>query len=441
MSIKSNYLGQTCFVKNDTGIITGTNVTNVVIACGDHLAYNPFTYVPSGGGNSSYSLTYSAGTGGAITGVTSQSVNHGSGGSAVTAVPDTGYHFVGWSDGILTPERTDASITASKSVSATFAIDTYTVTYDDNGSTTGTAPTNQTKNYDVALTLATNSGTLAKTGFTFSGWNTSADGTGTNYAAGASYTANADITLFSKWSRNTYSIIFDENGGDGGSMATQVMNFDTPTTLTINGFTRTGYTFAGWATTADGTVEYANSASYTIGSGNVTLYAKWTASLAVGDSYQGGKIAYILQAGDPGYMVSETHGLIVATADQSTGIVWAKVANQASSVSGGTLAVIGSGSANTDRIIAQNGLDSTYAAGIARSYAGGGYHDWYLPSQDEITKLYDSRSITGGFSAAYYWSSTEGGVNSSWSKHFSAGSLSNQLKSTPWTYVRAVRSF
>jgi len=51
----------------------------------------------------------------------------------------------------------------------------------------------------VALTLATKSGTLAKTGFTFTGWNTAADGSGTSYAAGSNYTANAALTLYAKW--------------------------------------------------------------------------------------------------------------------------------------------------------------------------------------------------------------------------------------------------
>jgi hypothetical protein len=66
---------------------------------------------------------------------------------------------------------------------------TYTVTYNGNGNTSGTAPADQTKTHDVALTLQTNTGSLAKTGYTFSGWNTAADGSGTSYAEGASYTA------------------------------------------------------------------------------------------------------------------------------------------------------------------------------------------------------------------------------------------------------------
>lgn len=75
----------------------------------------------------------------------------------------------------------------------------YLITYNGNGATSGTVPANQTKTYDVAITLATNSGTLAKTGYNFAGWNTNSAGTATNYAVGASYATNNNLTLYAKW--------------------------------------------------------------------------------------------------------------------------------------------------------------------------------------------------------------------------------------------------
>jgi len=88
-------------------------------------------------------------------------------------------------------------------------------------------------------------------------------------------------------------------------------------------------------------------------------------AVAVGESYGGGIVAYILVDGDTGYDSGEQHGLIAATEDQSVGIMWALPAYQSTSV-GGTDTLLGTGSANTDNIIVQNGGGSTYAAGLQR---------------------------------------------------------------------------
>jgi len=69
-----------------------------------------------------YTLTYLAGPNGSIKGTTPQIVNYGAWGSPVTAVPNTGYHFVQWSDGLTKNPRTDMNVRANKCVTATFAI-------------------------------------------------------------------------------------------------------------------------------------------------------------------------------------------------------------------------------------------------------------------------------------------------------------------------------
>jgi hypothetical protein len=87
-------------------------------------------------------LTYLAGANGSISGTTPQSVTYGGGGTPVTAVPDAGFHFVSWSDGVLTASRTELNVTADLTVTATFAANQFTLTYlaGANGSISGTTP-------------------------------------------------------------------------------------------------------------------------------------------------------------------------------------------------------------------------------------------------------------------------------------------------------------
>ena len=96
----------------------------------------------------------------------------------------------------------------------TTAASTYTVTYDKNGATSGSIPTDATKyNSGASVTVKTNSGNLAKTGYTFAGWNTKADGTGTTYTAGTgTFTITANTTLYAKWTANTYTVTWIVDG-------------------------------------------------------------------------------------------------------------------------------------------------------------------------------------------------------------------------------------
>jgi hypothetical protein len=89
--------------------------------------------------NITYMLTYTAGENGSITGNKTQIINKGASGTEVEAVPDTGYHFVCWSDGLIKAKRTDTSVTAAKYVTAFFSINTYALSYaaGANGSITG----------------------------------------------------------------------------------------------------------------------------------------------------------------------------------------------------------------------------------------------------------------------------------------------------------------
>jgi hypothetical protein len=168
--------------------------------------------------------------------------------------------------------------------------------------------------------------------------------------------------------------------------------------------------------------------------------------IKIGDIYQGGKVAYVLVNGDPGYDVTTPHGLIAATSDQSRSIDWDKLTEfyffTQGTNRGAIGTAIGTGFSNTNKIIASQGTN--YAAGLARAYKGGGYTDWYLPSRDELNKLYLNRVAIGGFmSDGAYWSSTENPAypnNSAWLQYFDNGgqqSIEKDIKIN----IRAIRSF
>ena len=188
----------------------------------------------------------------------------------------TGYTFKGWATSSTASSGSTGSYTPSGNVTlyAIWQAYTYTLTYDANGGTG--APAAQTKTHDVALTLSTtqptrssasagsytvtlnaNGGSVSPTSLTaarttsysFKNWNTAANGGGTSYAPGASYTVNASATLYAQWNSST---------------GTAAVTLPTPT--------RDGYTFQGWA--IDSTAASGVTGSYTP-TGNVTLYATW----------------------------------------------------------------------------------------------------------------------------------------------------------------------
>jgi len=100
---------------------------------------------------------------------------------------------------------------------AQWTINTYTVIYDDNGSTGGTSPTDSSSpyNYNTEVTVLGNTGSLTKTGHTFDSWNTAADGSGISYDPADTFNMPAEnVTLYAQWATsNIHLVTYDANGG------------------------------------------------------------------------------------------------------------------------------------------------------------------------------------------------------------------------------------
>ena len=233
---------------------------------------------------SNYTITYN---GNGSTSGTNPANTTGNGGVTLAtnsgSLAKTGYTLTGWNtlaNGTGTHYATGASysLTADVTLYAEWTPNTYTITYNGNGSTGGTVPAVTTGN--GAVTLRTNSGTLVKAGYTFAGWNTLANGTGTSYSAGAAYTLGGDVTLYAEWTLNTYTITYAPNSATGGTSPADTTGNGTVTLASNSGtLTRVGYTFTGWNSAANGTgTHYATGASYSL-TGNVTLYAEWTPNI------------------------------------------------------------------------------------------------------------------------------------------------------------------
>jgi uncharacterized repeat protein (TIGR02543 family) len=177
-------------------------------------------------------------------------------------------------------------ITAISFPAATMACTYYTVTYNGNGNTSGSVPVDSHHyNYHDWVTVLDNTGGLAKTGYTFNGWNTKANGSGTSYAPGATFRIEGNTTLYAQWTAiPTYTVTYDGNGYTSGSVPVDSNHYTSGASVTVLGpgsMARTGYTFNGWNTQANGLgTPYAPGNTFNI-TVNTTLYAQWAAAYTV----------------------------------------------------------------------------------------------------------------------------------------------------------------
>ena len=158
--------------------------------------------------------------------------------------------------------------------------DKYNVYYDAN---TGTGTQTDNNDYYEGDTVTVlDEGTMAKTNYTFSHWNTAADDSGTSYDPAATFPmGTSDVTLYAQWTEDDkYTVTYDGNGNDGGTVPDDSNLYYAGDTVTVLGNTgalfKSGYTFDGWNTESDGTGDnYIAGNTFDMPAKNVTLYAKW----------------------------------------------------------------------------------------------------------------------------------------------------------------------
>ena len=151
------------------------------------------------------------------------------------------------------------------------------IRYNPNPPAGKTAGGNGTPNWDghTGDTPAIRGNGWTIDGYTFAGWTTNADGGGTKYAPGASWTANGTLTLYAQWTPGQASLTYDGNGATGGKTDPQNGVTDQKVNVRQNGFTRDGYTFVRWDTQADCRGKAVNPGDKWTLQGSSTLYACW----------------------------------------------------------------------------------------------------------------------------------------------------------------------
>ncbi|MHA7579796.1 S-layer homology domain-containing protein [Paenibacillus vandeheii] len=152
----------------------------------------------------------------------------------------------------------------------------HSVTYNANGATTGNVPVDNLKyEKDTTVTVLDNAGALEKEDYQFTGWNTAADGSGTSYSVGDTFSMNdSDVTLYAQWQPLYVNISFESNGGT--EIENQKVNYNS---LAVNPDApeKAGYTFSGWYSDSQLLQAFDFNTNLTQ---NITLYAKWKSSTA-----------------------------------------------------------------------------------------------------------------------------------------------------------------
>jgi len=282
----------------------------------------------------------------------------------------------------LTATNTAGSVTATTTVTVSSLL---TITYDGNGNTAGTVPVDLSSPYEYGATVTVlgNTGELTRindggTSYYFTGWNSKADGSGSDQAEGSAFIIGvSNVILYAQWIPYALRDI-----GPAG-----------------------GYIF----------------------------YDK--------GNYYKADFRIVKAAPNPVPITptySDWRYLEAAPSDQSTGAPWGCLGI---SISGADGTAVGTGAQNTIDIEAGCTTTNT-AADICANLSLGGYSDWFLPSKDELNLMYTNLKLfgVGSFTNSSYWSSSEDDASSVLVQYFGSGT--NYYHNKKYNnQVRAVRAF
>ncbi|CAN5303017.1 hypothetical protein BH11ACT5_BH11ACT5_06390 [soil metagenome] len=246
------------------------------------------------------------------TGYTLQGFNSAPDGSGATSCQWKGYYTVPATDVVLYAQW--------------LATSSSTITYDANGGS-GTVPTQSyTDGTAAAATVISDGGTLTRSGYVFTGWNTAASGSGTAYAASASIRPTADVTLYAQWVA-VYTITYDPNGAQvTAPPSTHYLSGGTPVAAPdLSSYAPVSWTFLGWNTSTDGTGQSFGASADLAPTSDTILYAQWSIAEAavsvdlpggVGSSVFGGVAsvdAQHLQVGSSWQMIAQSLPVVIGS--------------------------------------------------------------------------------------------------------------------------------
>jgi uncharacterized repeat protein (TIGR02543 family) len=236
---------------------------------------NQYVYVNASGSatlNGSTPITGGGGSGGVGGGGRGSSYGYSGGSRGAYANATAGVANTGGGGGGTDPEDLGAGAGGSGVVILSYvaSVNQRTITFNSNIN----SPTTTTQLVTSGLSTQLAGNTFTAAGYVFTGWDTQSGGGGTTYANLANITTTTDTTLYAQWIAGVnHAVTFAANSGSG-TMAAQVAGV--ATNLTPNAFTRSGYTFSGWATqSGGGGYTYSDQGTYSFAA-DTTLYAQWT---------------------------------------------------------------------------------------------------------------------------------------------------------------------